>query len=197
MNKAGAFLPRSQHLSASAHEQRSGSSPRRTSSSSLLCLVRCVMSIFVFAWALQCLTACAYQPLCKARLRPHPNFALTSLLFRSAIFFFSSTKFGTCFGLVYCSQASLQHLQPHIFLEEPSAYKDLGYYTIVLVASVYVCAYSAGVDQIDEPFMGLLRERLSFSAPVCKFWCVDSSNPDVKLGIKSAIHWVQYFHHNA
>jgi hypothetical protein len=73
----------------------------------------------------------------------------------------------------------------------------LGYYTIVLVASVYVCAYSAGVDQIDEPFMGLLRERLSFSAPVCKFWCVDSSNPDVKLGIKSAIHWVQYFHHNA
>jgi len=117
MNKAGAFLPRSQHLSASAHEQRSGSSSRRTSSSSLLCLVRCVMSIFVFAWALQCLTACAYQPLCKARLRPHPNLALTSLLFRSAIFFFSSTKFGTCFGLVYCSQASLQHLQPHIFLK--------------------------------------------------------------------------------
>jgi hypothetical protein len=42
------------------------------------------------------------------------------------------------------------------------------------------------VDQVDEPFMGLLRKWLSFSAPVCKFWRIDSSNPNVKLAMKLA-----------
>jgi hypothetical protein len=40
--------------------------------------------------------------------------------------------------------------------------------------------------------MGLFRERLRFSAPVCQFWSVDSSYPNVKLCAKSAInHKVQ------
>ena len=182
MKKPGAFLPRSQHSCASAHEQVYDCASSRTSSSCLLCLICLVCSgvpILVLAWALQCLTAGASHPLYEVWLRPHPDPVLASLSFCSTILFFSGTELSTCLGLVYGSQSSLQHLQSNVFPEKPSAHKNLGDDAIVLITSVYVGAYSAVMDQIDEPFMGLFRIRLSFSAPVCKFWSVDSSNPNM------------------
>lgn len=63
------------------------------------------------------------------------------------------------------------------------AHINLSYHTVVLVTPVDVCAYSAIVDEVDEPVMGFLCKRLSLSTPVRKFRRVYSSDAYVKLRV--------------
>jgi hypothetical protein len=57
----------------------------------------------------------------------------------------------------------------------------LGYDSVVLIASVDVCANASIVDLGDKPFMGLFGVWLFLSSPMRKLRSVDACQPYVKL----------------
>jgi hypothetical protein len=144
-------------------------------SSCLLRFGRYSVSILVLSRAFRWLRSGAAQPLHQIGLSPHADLALTSFLLRSDVLCLIQTKFSTRLSFIYCCQSRPQHLQSHVFPEQPSANVDLCYHSIVLITPVDVRAYPAIVNQVDEPLMGFFGVWLRFPAPVCEFWCIHSS----------------------
>lgn len=58
---------------------------------------------------------------------------------------------------------------------------DLSYDSVVLIASVNVCANSPVLNLVDKPFVSFFRIRLFFSSKMRKLRRVDASNAYMKL----------------
>lgn len=154
-------------------------------SSLILQLVCCRVSCLVLARTFWCLCTCSPQLLAQRRFCPHPDFLCLCLLFSCAVYGFRFPKFSAAFRFIYRSQSCLQHFQSHVFPKQPSPYVDLRHDSVVLVASVDVCANSAVVYQVDKPFLGLFGVWLLFSSPVCKLRRINTGDSNVKLALVS------------